>query len=198
MSEKTIFEGIIFSPWRSRPFGSTYRDYETLPELKSLQDICEEEALPGDSRAYVVPTEVLNSFLASKFGCNITDFMKMYGKTHLNNIGISPTDDDVELIVAVHPLPPKMVCFFEEADDPCKLSSKLANYQATVTEDFFGRSQLNLHDNSLRKFTLIRAKFSLETEKKNFYFGYHFTTEKFRYFIKSSAQFDLAIVYEEI
>lgn len=198
MNEKPLFEGIIISQVRSNPFGSTYRDYAALPELNSLHDISEAESLPCGARAYVAPAEVLNSFLVSKFDCNITDFMKMYGKAHLKNIGVAPTDDDVNLIVAVHLIPPSVICFFEEVNNPFELSFKLADYQATITEDAFGRSQLNLHDDSVRKFTLIRAKFSLEDEKKRFYFGYHFTTEKFRYFIKSSAQFDLTVVYEEL
>lgn len=204
MSEYIVLGGLFPNQIEEPPFGSRARDYEQVPKINSAEEFEKVEELespkrfPLELRTYVTPREELNRFLVSKFKHNITDFMRWYGKAHLEALGAHPTDDDVNLIVAIHPLPANIVCFLMETDDARELSSMLFHYQATVIENHLGMTQLNLHDDNVRKFTLIRAKFNLETEKKHFNFGYHFSTEKFRFFVKSSSQFDLSVVYEAL
>lgn len=198
MNENILFEGIILNQPEDLPFGNTARDYEQVPKINSVEEFEKQESKSSKIQVYVAPAEVLNSFLVSKFGYNITDFMRMYGKAHFKNLGLNFEDNEVELMLAIHHIPENVVCFLEESNDALDLSFKLYHYQSTVIEDRRGRSYLNLHDESVRKFTLIRAKFDLEAEKQHFNYGYHFSTEKFRIFIKSSAQFDLSIVYEEL
>ncbi len=198
MNENTLFEGIILNPIERTPFGNTARDYENTKKIHSVEELEKQESLHSQMRTYQVPAEILNSFLVSKFGHNLTDLMRLYCKTHFERTGLNTTDNDIDLIVGIHYIPANVVCFLEEATDAEELAIRLYNYQATVIENSLGRTQLNLHDDTVRKFTLIRANFDLETEKKRFNYGYHFSTERFRFFIKSSAQFDLSIVYEEL
>lgn len=202
MNEYILLRGLFPNQIEEPPFGSKACDYEQVPKINSAEEFEKLEALkvqkkiPLELRAYVTPREVLNCFLVSKFEHNLTDFMRWHIKSHLEAIGMHPTDDNVELMLAIHPLPTNIVCFLMEVDDARELASMLFHYQPTIIENHFGMTQLNLHDDNVRKFTLIRAKFNLETEKKHFNFGYHFSTEMFRFFVKSSAQFDLSVVYE--
>ncbi len=88
--------------------------------------------------------------------------------------------------------------FFSSFDNPRILSKFLGNYQSAVKSSLYEDSFLDLHTDSMYKFTLIRANFNLEENQKLFSFGYHHKTEHFRFLLKASIQFDLTVVFEEL
>lgn len=191
MNEKPLFEGIIISPVRNNPFEDDPRNYERLTVLNTAEELAQAE-LSGKTAVYRAPSEVVSSFLMEKFGYDISGFMEMYTKLHFKRLAIGNGEG------FAFPVPPITCCYFAEYSDPTELAKRLSNYQASIIRDEHGDTMLNLHNDTVYKFTVIRAKFNLAEAKDQFYFGYHFTTEKFRLFIKSSIQFDLTVVYEEL
>lgn len=191
MNEKPLFEGIIISPVRNNPFEDDPRNYERLTVLNTAEELAQAE-LSGKTAVYRAPSEVVSSFLMKKFGYDISGFMEMYTKLHFKRLAIGNGEG------FAFPVPPMTCCYFAEYSDPMELAKKLSNHQSTIIKDEYGGTMLNLHNDTVYKFTVIRAKFNLAKVKEQFYFGYHFTTEKFRLFIKSSIQFDLTVVYEEL
>ena len=200
MDEKNLLEDtLIVSQLGYALFGSTSLNDKWLPKIETLEDFIQQESLPIFMwRIYQTSPKVLNYFLDLKFSKSINDFRRMYAETHFKALGANISNEELDIIINIHNIPQKIICCLARADDAAELSYRLANYQQTITEDCFGKSQLNLHNDDVGKFTLIRANFDLEAEKNKFYFGYHFSTEKFKFFIKSSLQFDLTIVYQEI
>ena len=131
-------------------------------------------------------TLVFDEFLKEKFnGIGISEFMKIYTKKHVGE----------EFCL---PVPSEITCIFNSSDDPEALAKFLANYKQTIgTNHFTGNTFLNLHNNNVYEFTLIRAEFSLDEHKNLFWAGYHHSHDNFKFFIKSSAQFDLTVVYND-
>lgn len=191
MNGELCFEGFGFCLRSFDPFENEAREYESLPEIATLQELAQKEA-SSKSEAYRVPTAMLSDFLKQRFDHNLPEFMKLYSKAHFSGLGYEFEEG------IVLPVASTTACYLGESSNPECLAKYLADYQASVVRKPFGRTALNLHNDTIYKFTIIRANFSLEAEEKQFFFGYHFTTDKFRFFIKSSVQFDLTIVYEEI
>ena len=187
MGVEFLFGGDIFDPFKSEE-----RQYESLTELATVEDLIEKESHSKYS-IYRSPTLVFSDFLQKRFGLDLTAFMKMYTKEHLTAWGINVPEGIVLL-----PVGPTTIFFFAESSDPKMLAKKLANYQASVVPTTLGGTRLNLHNNTIYKFTLIRANFSLADAKDDFFFGYYFKKDKFRFLIKSSVKADLTVVYEDI
>lgn len=174
-------------------YGSTFHDYEKYPELKEETLWKLENDLSSEMDIYTVQYDVLNEFLKAKFENNLGEFMRMYLKKHLT----SANSKDIETVIRIHSIPKKICLFVKEAYSPNELWLELKNYQSTIISGMFGESKLNLHNDDVYKLTLIHAKFDLKPDK-NAWFGYFFNTPKHMFFIKSSIQFDLTIVYYEI
>lgn len=191
MNGALLFEGFGLSFRRFDPFEDENREYESLPELATVEELIQKEAT-SKHEAYKTPTTLFSNFLQERFGKDLPSFMMLYSQMHFNAIGFE-AEEGFAL-----PVGPTTICYLGESANPTELAAYLADYQASVVRSPFGGTRLNLHNDTVYKFTIIRASFSLEDEKGLFNFGYHFTTDKFRFFIKSSVQFDLTVVYEEI
>lgn len=191
MNGDALFIGLNLCFQRFDPFESEAREYESLQELGTVEELMQREST-SKSESYKAPTPVFSNFLQERFGKNLPEFMEMYSTEHFKALGFG-SDAGFAL-----PVGPTTIGYFGETSNPAKLANYLSDYQASVTKNPFGGTRLNLHNDMVYKFTLIRAKFSLKDEKNRFFFGYHFTTDKFRFFIKSSVQFDLTVVYEEL
>lgn len=181
----------LFFSRKFDPFESEERKYESLQELTTVEDLLEKES-GSKHETYRAKTELFNTFLQKRFGLSIPDFMQMYTKEHFRVLS------GIEQEGVVLPVGPTTICYFAESSNPEMLAKRLANYQASVIPTPFGGTQLNLHNDTIYKFTIVRANFDLDSAKEHLFFGYHFTTDKFRFFIKSSVQADLTVVYEEI
>ena len=126
--------------------------------------------------------------LREKFNeIGLIELMKVYTKKHFGEAFYLP------MVTA-----PKVGCLFCNSDNPDLLSGILTEYQQTIKTSFWGSIVLNLHANDICKFTLLHAKFSLKENESKFSHGYYFETQKFLFFIQSSIQGDLAVVYEEL
>lgn len=192
MNGEIFFGGFGLCLRCSDPFEDETREYESLSEIVTIEDLIQKEK-SSKSEAYKVSTALLNDFLKRRFEHDLPDFMKLYSKAHFSGLGFEFEGEGIVLPVAS-----TTACYLGETNNPEHLAAYLADYQASVVRGPFGETRLNLHNDTIYKFTIIRANFSLEAEKNKFYFGYHFTTDKFRFFIKSSVQFDLTVVYEEL
>lgn len=190
MSAESLLEGDIFFQIFA-PFESEERKYASLTELATVEDLIQKESCSKHEN-YRVSTQIFSEFLQKRFGLNLPDFMQMYTKEHFKTLGFKGSEG------IVLPVGSTTICYFAESSNPEMLAKRLANYQASVVPNLFGGTRLNLHNDTIYKFTIIRAKFSLDATKNHFFFGYHFKTDKFNFFIKSSVQADLTVVYEEI
>ncbi len=160
--------------------------FQKLPVLSSTTEL-DEKISSNATELFSISAEALDDFLKGKFdGNGIAELMQIYTQKHIGEAFCLPV---VTPIVSV---------FFTSIDNPRILSQLLANYQSTVKDSLLGNTFLNLHTDSMYKFTLIRANFNLEENQNLFSFGYHHKTEHFRLFLKSSAQFDLTLVFEEL
>lgn len=164
--------------------------YDELSEFNTVEKLLQKEA-DGKTSIYRTPSQVFNDYLKTRFDISLSEFMVMYSQAHFKNIGFRVTDG-----IAL-PIGPTTICYFEETDDAIDLACKLACHASCIVSDSRGRTLLNLHEN-IYKFTLVRAKFDLQAEKDRFNFGYHFKTDRFLFFITSTVQFDLTVVYQEI
>lgn len=191
MSAESLLEREIFFSQIFDPFESEERKYASLTELATVEDLIEKESC-SKHETYRAQTLIFNEFLKERFGMDLPRFMQLYTKEHFKALGFKE-EEGIAL-----PVGPTTICHFAESSNPDMLAQRLVNYQASVVPNFFGGTRLNLHNDTIYKFTIVRANFSLDAAKSKFFFGYHFKTDKFRLFIKSSVQADLTIVYEEI
>lgn len=191
MSAESLLEREIFFSRIFDPFETEERKYASLTELATVEELIEKESC-SKHETYQAQTLIFNEFLKKRFGIDLPGFMQLYTKEHFKALGFKE-EEGIAL-----PVGPTTICYFAESSTPDILSQRLVNYQASVVPTLFGGTRLNLHNDTIYKFTIVRANFNLETAKSQFFFGYHFTTDKFRFFIKSSAQLDITVVYEEI
>lgn len=157
---------------------------ESLPVCTDPAELLEFANARTD-QSFRTPSEVLNEMLRTKFlGLGVTEFMEIYTKLHVGQAFAFPT-------------PPTVTCTFKEMDTAKSVQNFLSGHQRTIGEDRFG-TFLNLHTDDVYEFTIIHANFNLEEEHKSIYHGYYYgENEHFAFFIKSSAQFDLTVVYSE-
>lgn len=195
MNENVYLDGVS-------PFKNATRDYGSIPTLDSVEDILLQESISSTLCCYTIATELFDKFLSERFGYNIQDFRQLYSKEHASLLNI---DVNALLALAQHmPLPDNIRAYFAEVNSSFGLMFKYEQCKELVNSHCCP-GKLPLHNNAIANFTIIRACFSqlgahecLENLKNNSSFGYYVSTEKFRFFISSSMQLDITIVYEEI
>ena len=192
MSGKTIFEGTIISSGRFSSFGNSMSYYKNCPQLSSTKEI-EESIARKELDYFLVNIDVLNEFLNSKFNTDLLGLMQQYCKKHFSELGMQATDIEIEYLVKMHSIPDQIVTCLKTADTLDDIKNELEKSN-TLISDAFGNTQLNLHTDDLRKFTLIHANCDIDAEKTRFFYGYPFNCNNLKYFIKSSAQMDLTII----
>lgn len=193
MNEKFIFEGICIN----FPSEKFFHDYVKIPELNTVEDLLKQEATsPCKLRFYSIPSEVFNEFLSVRFGFDIAGFRRLYSSKHSRTLRIEP-EELFYLGMYVHPIPQRISAYFEEVNTSRELAFKLEQCEKVI-QTHSSTGPLNLHNHDVCNFTLIRAKFNLEEIKEQWFFGYYFSTTKFRFIIKSSNQFDITVTYEEL
>ena len=153
--------------------------YDNPSELQELENSQKDISVRATA-------EVMNEMLKMKFsGIDIQKFMEIYTKLHIGE-------------AFALPVPPIITCTFKNMTSAEEVQNFLSGHQRLIGEDGFGRSFLNLHTDNVYEFTIIRAHFNLAEDHKSIYHGYYYDeNEKFAFFIKSSAQFDLTVVYSE-
>lgn len=178
---------IILNSVRSNPNEAAEKAFrESLPICEDHNILLHEYANATENHKVVRATaETLDEMLHAKFEyLGIRQFMEIYTKLHIGQ-------------AFALPVPPIVTCTFKEMNTAEDVQNFLAGHQRTIGQDHFG-TFLNLHTDDVYEFTLIRATFNLEEDHKSIYNGYYYGDhEHFAFFIKSSAQFDLTIVYSE-
>lgn len=187
---------------RDFPFENRYRNYGKMPELKSVEEVRLQESMSYNLSWYNIPEKVFDEFLSGRFGYSIKGFRKIYLSKHMADF----SKDEISVIAKyVNPIPANIRAYFEEVNSSFELMFKYKQCQEIIKAHSCS-GPLPLHDDTISNFTIIRARFSkltadresLEKIKKERLFGYYFSDEKFRFFISSSMQLDLTVIYEEI
>lgn len=185
MNENALFNGGIFPSNLGTPFEVDDSYYRSLPNFSSVEEL-KNKKLSKEMDIFQTPAETLDAFLKETFGgIGIPELMRIYTKKHIGTEFCLPV------------VTPQVICYFKKEDNANSLFNMLANYQCSIIPSPFG-NHLNLHNDTIYKFTLIRADFDLKENASNFFFGYHHESKNFHFFIKSSIQFDLTVVYEKV
>lgn len=191
MSGESLYESFVCPTDPNNPFEVANRDYRQLPEYETVDKLIKKET-ESQIDVFQAPSQVFSDFLKERFGLTLTEFMLMYSKAHFTALGFGEQDG-----IAV-PVGPTTICYFEESHDPAGLAKMLSGHSSCIERAPISGTFLNLHFDQIYKFTLVRAKFDLSAEKDKFYFGYYIEHDHFRFFIRSTVQFDLTVVYQEI
>ncbi len=135
---------------------------------------------------FKVQNILMNTFLNKYFGIeNIQKFMCLYCKLQ----------NGFEL---AQPTPELIYCFWGNEKNPETLKDLLAWYQPSVGVMADGVTTFaNLHTDAIYKLSIIRADFDLADFNYPF-LGVHHKTENFHFFLKSSPQMDITIVYNDL
>lgn len=158
---------------------------QQFAKLNSTSELATKVAA-SPAEIFLTPAETLDDFLKEKFSdIGIAEFMQIYTKMHVGEAFCLPV------------VTPTVTCLFGSFDVSDLLSQMLVDYQSTLKKNGSGSTFLNLHTDATYKFTLLHVT-NLTESKNKFYSGYHHETEHFHFFLKSSAQFDLTILYEEL
>lgn len=176
---------LILNRVRSNPNEATEKAVrESLPTCDNPDELLK-FANAQENQSFRTPAEVLDSMLRMKFsGLGIREFMETYTKLHVGQ-------------AFAFPVPPTVTCTFKEMNSAKDVQNFLSGHQRLIDEDGFG-TFLNLHTDDVYEFTIIHACFNLEENHQSIYSGYYYgENEHFAFFIKSSAQFDLTVVYSE-
>ena len=176
---------VILNMVRSNPNEAMENEIrENLPVYNN-PSLLLELASSKENTSVRAPAEVLDEMLRMKFvGLGIKEFMEIYTKLHIGQ-------------AFAFPVPPTVTCTFKEMDSAKDVQDFLSGHQRTIGEDRFG-TFLNLHTDDVYEFTIIHANFNLAEDHNSIYHGYYYgENERFAFFIKSSAQFDLTVVYSE-
>ena len=165
------------------PFEENEREHRSLPKCETVSQLHKID-VSSNNEHVSVKKNILDEFLTKKFNINgIYGFMEIYSKFHIGQSFWLPVPQDISVI-------------FKTSSDPYDLAHFLGHSQSSIITSK-NRSYLNLHNNRIYRFTLIRANFDIEQYSDLFYVGYHYDTEKFHFLIKSSIQFDLTVLYQE-
>ena len=181
-------EFVILNEVRTNPHEAEETAYRnSLPYCDDVNQL--REYFNSDAESSVrTSSDVLDHALRREFGTNrdLEYFMKLYTQLHIGQ-------------AFAFPVPPEVVCYFKVKHSAEEVVNFLRGYQSIVGSDEHGRSFLNLHDDDVREYTFIRADFDLLSNKHKLYGGYLHSTSNLRYtfFIRSSSQFDLTIVYNK-
>ena len=176
---------VILNRVRSNPNEAAENAIREKLPVYDIPDKLLELASSAQNLSVRAPAEILDEMLRMKFaGLVIQEFMKTYTKLHIGE-------------AFALPVPPTVTCTFKEMSSAKEVQNFLSSHQRTIGHDAFG-TFLNLHTDNVYEFTLIHANFNLAEEHKSIYHGYYYgENERFAFFIKSSAQFDLTVVYSE-
>lgn len=186
MSEKYImFQGIT-------PLEKKLHANVALPELKTVEDLKEEEKFPFGIRAYSSSEQTVNKFLSEKFGYDIAGFRKLYAEKYAPMLHMTP--EQLLKLGQIHAITPQIYVFLMEINSVPEFKIRIHTLRE-ITELYTSTGPLNLHSNNICNFTLIRAKFDLS--QVNGFYGFYGETDTFRYLINSSNQFDIILVYED-
>lgn len=154
-----------------------------LPICQTVADILEKEqnCSPTAHTIFKTPKETLDGFLKERFGgLELFEFMKIYSKLHIGQEFLLPVPDSI-------------ICMFYEATDVEALKSQINSNENILTQNL-NDGPLNLHVDSIATFTLVKAS---DVDLSKLLGGYQYSYGNFNFFIKSSMQFDLTVVYEE-
>lgn len=176
---------VILNSVRSNPNEAAEKAFrESLPICDNPAELLQ-FANAQENQSVRTPAEVLDEMLRMKFiGLGIREFMETYTKLHIGQ-------------AFAFPVPPTVTCTFKEMNSAEDVQTFLYGHQKTIGEDRLG-TFLNLHTDDVYEFTIIHANFNLEEDHNSIYNGYYYgDNEHFALFIKSSAQFDLTVVYSE-
>lgn len=182
-------EFVILNEVRTNPHEAEENAYRnSLPYCEDVNQL--RELFNSDAESSVrTSSDVLDHALRREFGTNrdLEYFMKLYTKLHFGQSFAMP-------------VPPEVVCYFKVKHSAQEVTDFLRGYQRTIGTDEHGRSFLNLHDDNVREYTFIRADFDIWGNKHQLYGGYIYRTSNLRYtfFIRSSSQFDLTIIYNKL
>lgn len=186
---------------RDFPFKNRCRNYGEMPELTSVEEIRKQESMPLDLRWYSTSSKEFDEFLRERFGHNIEEFRKLYLGEHMPKICDCSEKEILMMARYVNPIPKTMRVYFQEVHSLCELMFKSEQCKKMIVAHSHS-GPFPLHNDTISNFTIIRARFSgtesLEQSRKGHFFGYYFADEKFRFFISSSMQLDLTVIYEEI
>ena len=165
------------------PFEESEIDHRNLPKCKNVSELNKID-LSSSNMSISAPKNVFDSFLKEKFDIEgIFGFMEIYTKLHIGEAFFLPVPENISVI-------------FKVSNDPIDLSHFLTHYQSSIITTH-NSSYLNLHNDTIYRFTLIRADFDWDKNANLFYLGYHYETEQFHFFIRSSIQFDLTVLYQK-
>ncbi len=157
---------------------------ESLPIYDNPDKLLELESSQKNTSVRA-PANILDEMLRTKFSnLGIREFMEIYTKLHIGE-------------AFAIPVPSIVTCTFKGMNSAEEVQNFLSSHQQTIGHDRFG-SFLNLHNDNVYEFTLIRANFDLKKDHHSIYHGYYYDqNEQFAFFIKSSAQFDITVVYSK-
>lgn len=190
--ETIDFRFVPFFNNRPNPFEVDSNWYKSLPSFNTIEELETKES-SAENEAFQTPAIVLDEFLKRKFdNMGIIEFMKTYSKLHFKAT-INEDSDGIAL-----PVPPNIVCFFNVEKDPLVLQHKILNHQPTLITDHFGITHLNLLTSDIYRFTVIRTTFNLEEKRKLFFNCYPYKTDNYYFLLKSSAQFHITVLYEDL
>lgn len=140
----------------------------------------------NNCQMFKVRKELMNTFLKRHFCVeDIKELMFTYSSLH-NGFALAQEP------------PESIYCFFGNEKDSDTLRDLLARYQHSVGVMSNGVTTfLNLHTDDIYKLSIIRADFDLNTFNYDF-LGVHHKTDDFHFFLYSSPQLDITIVYNDL
>lgn len=161
----------------------------TLEEAKNMDDLRKMEDLASKTNKEIIfltDFYLLNDFLKEKFGMNMNDFFEEYTFLYL--------DEKLPLFQASR----RVICLFEEqktdSNAISELKRKLLNFHESKI-DIINYGPLHIHNSDISYFILRKANFNISKNKLPK--GFTFSKNRFNFFVSSSSQCDLTVVYEE-
>lgn len=171
---------IYDSPYTERRknifYESSREVLSNLPECNTMEEIEEKNEL-AMYEFFKVKQETFNTYLKRKFEVDgIFVFLNICFK---KNFSISL---------------PHMICVaFRNETNYAELFHLFLHSYNPILKTHIGVFP-NLHDKFLYTFSLINANFDLEKCNS----GFHYSTDKYQFVIKTSVQFDIILAYHEI
>ena len=192
MSEFIVFPSETMEE-RSRKVEEYKKFLLTLEEAKNMDDLRKMEDLASKTNKEIIfltDFYLLNDFLKEKFGMNMNDFFEEYTFLYL--------DEKLPLFQASE----DVVCLFEDQNAydenaSLEMKAKLAHFRGENPESPINKIYDGpLHNSNISYFILRKVHFVIKRENMPIN-GFVFSNEKFNFWITSSSQCDLSVVYEE-
>lgn len=163
------------------------RDVDIVKQVNipvcSKVELLNQAVSSDECRMFKSPTEIIDSFLDSYFGIkSIVELIAIYNMLRLG-------------LYFSYPVPKSIYCFLGSEKNPETLKKLLSTYQSRICIMKDGISTFsNMHPMDIYKLSVIRADFDLDNFNHTL-LGKHYMTEKFHFFLRSSPQMDITIVY---